>query len=572
VSVEAIADRTRSNARLAALLAGGAFARLKPQRLLRFSPPFSEPDHLLLSPLPVALGDARRGAELYGGRFAFAGHSVETKGNPVFGIAPPSEEWAKALHCFGWLADLAAADTALTRAFARTSLDEWISTKRLGKAGRGPSITARRLISWLTHAPFLLNGADAGFRKNFFRSLVRHEQRLKRDLRSLSPGMPRLTAAVALTQAGLCLPDATRALRMGSDFLASDLKALVLLDGGPATRNPDDLLAMTVDLLMLKENFARRSMEPPKGMMQLLDRMLPMLRFFRHADGNLALFNGAGPTDRLLLDSILTIDDTQGRPVMNAGYSGYQRIEAGRTVLVADTGRPPPLGLSETAHAGTLSFEMSVGAERLVVNCGAPGPSHAPWRDAARKTAAHSTVTLDDRSSCRFVRGRLVTALVGRLVREGPNEVDVKRDDGRGGTVLRAIHDGYAKPLGLVHERTFRVHADGNRVEGMDVIRPVRQRTTADTVLRFHLHPGVRAARLGRGNSVLLTLPSGDCWTFAVDQQEAHVEESVFFAGDSGPRRAEQIVVRLGRKAGTRVAWSLTHTGNGAGPGAPALF
>ena len=67
--------------------------------------------------------------------------------------------------------------------------------------------------------------------------------------------------------------------------------------------------------------------------------MMPMLRFFRHGDGNFALFNGMGPTPTDLLTTILAYDDARGAPVANAPHSGYQRLESGGT-LRADGYRP----------------------------------------------------------------------------------------------------------------------------------------------------------------------------------------------------------------------------------------
>ena len=38
-----------------------------------------------------------------------------------------------------------------------------------------------------------------------------------------------------------------------------------------------------------------------------------------------------------------------------------------------ETGQPPPFAMSQEAHAGCLSFELSSGLQRIVVNCGLPG-------------------------------------------------------------------------------------------------------------------------------------------------------------------------------------------------------
>ncbi len=130
--------------------------------------------------------------------------------------------------------------------------------------------------------------------------------------------------------------------------------------------------------------------------------MMPMLRFFRHDDGNFALFNGMGATGADLLATILAYDDVRGEPVSNAPHSGYQRLKLNNLLVIMDTGTPPPAPVSQEAHAGCLAFEFSAGGQRIVVNCGLPLANRESWRQVARATAAHSTVTFNNASSCRF--------------------------------------------------------------------------------------------------------------------------------------------------------------------------
>ena len=70
----------------------------------------------------------------------------------------------------------------------------------------------------------------------------------------------------------------------------------MLPDGGHISRNPGVLIELLLDLLPLRQAFAARNMAPPPALNNAIDRMMPMLRFFRHGDGNFALFNGMGPT------------------------------------------------------------------------------------------------------------------------------------------------------------------------------------------------------------------------------------------------------------------------------------
>src|SRR5205085_10860567 len=141
--------------------------------------------------------------------------------------------------------------------------------------------------------------------------------------------------------------------------LAEELERQILPDGGHISRNPGALVQILIDLLPLRQAFTSRNVQPPPALLNAIDRMMPMLRFFRHGDGNFALFNGMGPTPTDLLTTVLAYDDARGTPLANAPHSGYQRLESGSTLVLMDTGKAPALAVSQDAHGGCLSFELS---------------------------------------------------------------------------------------------------------------------------------------------------------------------------------------------------------------------
>ena len=108
--------------------------------------------------------------------------------------------------------------------------------------------------------------------------------------------MPRLQAIVALTYAALCMQAQARMLKSVTRLLIAELDRQILPDGGHASRNPGALIELLLDLLPLRQAFAARNVPPPAALNNAIDRMMPMLRFFRHGDGTFALFNGMGPT------------------------------------------------------------------------------------------------------------------------------------------------------------------------------------------------------------------------------------------------------------------------------------
>ena len=524
------------------------------------------PRRLAMAPQDIRTADPTVAADIYSGYFFFDGKAVNTRGASPFEVTPPSEAWAATLAGFGWLRHLRAADTALSRANARALVGDWIGSPARARGGPGarPAVVARRMLAWLSQSPLILEGADDAFYRRFLRSLARQSDLLVRSLERGREGPGRLATVVALAEFALCAEGSPRLQRRASRMLSDEIGREILPDGGHVSRNPEAIVELLLDLLPLRQTFVARGVEPPPTLLNAIDRMMPMLRAFRHADGALALFNGARAAGMDALATVLAHDDGSGAALSNAPYSGYQRIEAGRSILIVDAGRPPPPVHATAAHAGTLAFEFSSGTQRIVVNCGAASPGQPAAFEASRATAAHSTLVLGDRSSSRFAaRGPLAGMLYA-----GPSRVEATRVPDAGGTGLDLSHDGYARGYGLVHRRRLWLSEDGDRLVGEDRLDPAgsgRGARRLAVAIRFHLHPGVSAAPLRTGSAVLIGCPDGQRWLFEADGWPISVEESIFFAGSEGSRRTDQIAIHAELPGFDRLRWSLVRDGRSGG-------
>ena len=522
------------------------------------------PERLLIAPQDIRTSDPTLAADIYAGYFAFGGKIVNAHGRSPFELEPVSAAWARALACFGWLRHLRAADTAMARANARALVDDFLTLA--GNPSQipawEPEVAARRMLAFLSQSPVILDGADHPFYRRFMKGLGRTQLFLERQIAGGLAGEPRLLAAIALAELGLCAEGTRNLSRKGTKLLTEELDRQILPDGGHISRNPEILLDLLPDLLPLRQAYAARGQQPPVQLLNAIDRMLPMLRLFRHGDGTLALFNGMGVTPPELLATILAYDDVRAQAMTSARQTGYQRLQAGDSIVLIDTGRPPPQIYSDRAHAGCSSFEFSTGAQRLVINCGAPDANRAAAREAARMTAAHSTLVVDDTSSCRFASYAGLRKWLGDQIVSGPDKVDVERLDQPSGTMVTLAHNGYEAQFGLIHERRIVLSKDGKTLDGTDRLRAATASETIESrpfVLRFHIHPNVRLKRVREGRAVLCILPNGKRWLFETATGEARIEESIFFAAPDGPRSCAQITIHGETRPGAMVDWSLRH-------------
>ena len=492
-------------------------------------------------------GDEAAGRAFLDGAFTIDGSPVAT------GDAAWRSGGAE-LQNFDWLGDLRALAKDEAQQRARQMTASWIEGhQRWSLPAWRVDVIGTRLANWFVHFGYLTQGAEEGFDRRLLASAARQARHLVRAAASEAGDWRLFLAIRGLVTAGVCLPEAERGLDLGLRLLERALARQILPDGGHVARNPQVLLVVLRTLVALRATLVAAHEEVPAELQGAIDRMAPMVRCLRHGDGRLALFNGGSEGGETDIARVLAQTGSRGKALLSAPHSGFFRMACGRTLIIADTGRPPPPGADTDACAGTLSFEMSVGRQRLVVNCGAA--RDAKWRAALRSSAAHSTVIVGDINSSEV----LSPCGLGRR----PTQVDANRREAHGNLLIEASHDGYAQPFGLVHRRLIHMTPDGGEVRGEDILagRPA----AGDGAARFHLHPAVQASLLGNGTTVILKPPRGSAWRFETEGARVSLAESVYAATPGTIRRTQQIVASwpLGNDA-TTIKWRLRRQDKGS--------
>lgn len=535
-----------------------------------YSPPFrwqfgaSTAEQLLIVPQDLRTADPSFWDEVEVGQFGLAGAVAQAGDVSPFDLIPPSEGWARALHGFAWLRHLAAAGRPEAREMAQVLAAEW-ATRHRGGGGGGiawePHVTGRRLISWISHSSFLLEDADPETYEIITESLGIQLVRLGAGWRTSPSGYPRLLSLLSLLLAQLCISGHEGQVPETEKLFVQELERQILPDGGHVGRNPGILVELILDLLPLGQCFAARSRTVPPQFAAALKAMLGMLKYMRLGDGMLARFNGMGVASPAGLATVLVYDDNPGAIPRSAPASKYIRLERGSAILIMDAGPPPPLESAAEAHAGCLSFELSVGTSLMLVNGGAPSSANADWRAASRATASHNTLCLGEKSSSKLIRHRTLEELVGGPPIRFPDEVSARVETHDGGQEVTAQHDGYMRRFDLMHSRTLALSASGRRLLGIDRLAgkhgTMRLRQDVPFAIHFHLHPAVRCRRGDSPSIAIIELPDGDIWWFSLEGARLGIEESTYFADSAGPRRSLQIVARGATFGETEVRWVL---------------
>ncbi|MGE3783555.1 MAG: heparinase II/III family protein, partial [Alphaproteobacteria bacterium] len=310
--------------------------------------------------------------------------------------------------------------------------------------------------------------------------------------------------------------------------------------------SPSVQLRVLRDLIDIRAVLRAAALDIPTALQEAIERMAPLLRFFRHGDRRLALFNNSVEEDADLIDLVLARSESRGHAPTQGRQSGFQRLAAGKTLAIIDTGTKPPAGFDGAAHAGTLSFELSHGRDRIVVNCGGYRGSKPAWRRVSRASAAHSVLVVDNTNAVEV----LPDGPLGR----GPAAVTCERAEEDGHQWIAAAHNGYRRRHGLTYARELYLSADGDDMRGED--RLTGRSGIAFTV-RFHLHPSVTPALAADGNGAVLLLPGGAAWRLRAVGAEMSLAESIYLgSGEARPTRQIVLTGTTGRDGAT-VRWAI---------------
>ncbi len=462
--------------------------------------------------------------------------------------APPEDNTALLLHRFDWLRHLRAIGGDQGRREARRLVLLWLDAHGTGRGDVWRAdIAGARLYSWLGSFEFFAASAGDFFRARITESMGVHAGLLARSIESAPEGVPRLAALTGALAAAIAFGQPPAAVLRR---IERALDEQFFADGFHRSRNPAAQLSALRRLIELQGLLRAAGTAPPERLAEAVRDAGPALSFFRHGDKRLACFHGGHESEAVLVDLALARVDHHARPPTRSIEAGFDRLHAGRTLVLVDSGLPTAKGFDRGGHSSPLAMEFSDGAQRIVVNCGAPADGSAPWNELARATAAHSTLTVNDVHAVEIDKGG--------GVRSGGLNVQARRSEGEEGLWLDLSHDGYSAPFGLIHRRRLYLTRGGGDLRGEDLLEG---NAGWPFSLRFHLQPDVEP-KLEAG-AVQLTLPGRQQWNFRASGGRISLVSSIYL-GEGRPRNTDAILVegRTGAE-GAAVKWAFRAEGRG---------
>ena len=534
------------------LARGSLLSRLRKSR---------QPLKLAAVPRDHVHGDRQRGDALLAGRFTFGSQSLPLADLDFakIGAAGPL---AIQLQGFSWLRDLAAAAAREKGArLAEAVAGRWLLAHgaRVDEAW-APELWGERILFWTAYAPYILSSADSGYRSALLNTLARGARHLDSTADKAPAGLPRVTAWCGVVAAGLLVQGGMSRVARGEAGLARALAAAQFDDGGLVSRSPFEQVLLVDRLGLLRACYQAAKAIVPDGIETAASASLAALHGVTMGDGALSSWQGCNPGEAARLTALIEGCGMRARPLRLARGWGYQRLTALGTVLVLDAAPPPVQKGASRGSASTLALELSDGPQRLVVNCGGPGPVPTDLPDALvaglRTTAAHSALVLADTNSTSIQPD-------GSLGK-GVEDVSIDRSEGNDASRIEASHDGYVRAFGMIHKRSLMLGNDGKELRGADQLMPKGRKKIRDAApyaVRFHLAPGVEATITADGMGAILRSKGAPPWNFRCRGANLTIEESLWIDGRGRPLRTFQLAI-VGEVSalGGEIGWQFRRT------------
>ena len=362
-------------------------------------------------------------------------------------------------------------------------INKWTIENQFGKGtGWEPYPTSLRIINWIKWH-FKTNGLSDEAKLSLWNQVLWLAGRPEYHL--LGNHLFINAKALLFACVFFGLDENSSIYRKALKILKEELSEQFLRDGAHFELSPMYHALAMEDLLDLYQlNKSLPFSFPSQEIQEKFLNGMNWLHYMSYSSGELAHFNDCANDIAPTLSELKELGQKVGlKGALNSEIkynyfkdSSFVVFKNETVHLIADIGDIGPDYLPGHAHADSLSFELVIKGQRIIVNSGTGEYGLSQERLRQRSTSAHSTIELDGKSSSEVWSGFRVAQ------RARITEVEIIEEDKK--LEFAAVHDGYtrikSKPL---HKRNWKVN--DSSIEIIDEVSG----TGNSVQLRYYLHP-----------------------------------------------------------------------------------
>ncbi len=430
------------------------------------------------------------------------------------------------LHSFLWLTRI---DRKNNKIITKNIIKNWIDIFfNYDPNTWEMEITARRIIAWSSNTDITLENSDPLYKKKFYLSLVKQSNFLLKNLNNLFYNSGKIICCSAIILSGMIFKENELNYKIGIKELEKIVKNYFDKMGFPKSRNPEEVFISIKYLILIREWFKEAQKPIPDFLNEIISKCGNCYAMLSCSNKQFPLFNGATEINHKDYDIFLK---SLKYKFHNKNYelADLIKIKQKKFEFFIDCGNPPPSNFTKHYQAGCLAFELISNKQKIICNSGYGKYLSNKLASLSRSTAAHSTLYINNTSSCIFQKNKFVNKIYGNSLLESHKIISKNYTEDKNFYLVSASHNGYEKKFGYIHTRQIKISKKDDKIFGQDELKKTKNHLNSLIYfIRFHVYPNTKIVKTKARNSVLISLPNGEGWLLQTKSNNLEIEKNIF--------------------------------------------
>ena len=424
------------------------------------------------------------------------------------------------LHNFFWLFTI---DLKSSKKITQSIILNWIKVNQKYNSKSWEIDTlSKRVISWISNSRLSYDGSEETYKEKFNNNIKKQINHLINEINRSSLISNKMIGCAAITLAGLSYKD-EKYLNYGLNLLKKIINISFDIKGFPKSRNHRQLIFYLKYFILIREWLKESHNEIPDYLNEIIFYVGQNYNFVWQGINQNLLFNGNHLNENYNFDKYLKFHNYKFKNENNES-GGYVILKNKNLILSVDLGSSPEKKLSNDYQSGALSFEIFFKNCKLISNCGYFQNYKHQLNSISKSSATHSTLILDNTSSCKFKRDIDGILKINQQLKVTKKSVIEEKNY----WCVEGSHEGYLKQYGVIHERKIEYFFDKNKFFGTDKLIKKKKFKSTNFEIRFHFEPGVKITKTQDGKFVLIELKNSG-WRFFSKDHKIEVETGLYF-------------------------------------------
>ena len=460
-----------------------------------------------------------------------------------------NEKDYKKLHNFFWLFTI---DLKSSKKITQSIILNWIETNQKYNSKNWQIDTlSKRIISWISNSRLSYEDSDQSYKIKFNNNIKKQVNHLINEITRSTSVDDKMIGCAAIILTGLSYKD-EKNLNYGLNLLKKIVNFSFDVKGFPRSRNLRQLIFYLKYFVLIREWLKESQNEIPEYLNEIIFYLGQSYNFIWQNINQNLLFNGNHQNINSDFDKYLSFHNYKFKNEGNE-YGGYVILKNKNFILSADLGPSPERKFSNDYQSGVLSFEIFFNNCKLISNCGYFQNYKHQLNSISKSTATHSTLILDNNSSCKFKKDSEGIFKVDQELKIITKTVLKEKNYWK----ISGSHDGYLKKYGVIHERNIEFFIEKEKFIGTDKLIKKKKFKNSNFEIRFHFEPDIKITKTQDEKSILIELENSG-WKFSCKDHKIDVETGLFFGKKNSFVENQNIFISgLTQKDDQEIVWEI---------------